>query len=349
VDNLGVRFEEENRCGVVTFDRPERLNALTLPIVEALSDHYRRWARDPHIYGVVMQSNVPGVFCSGGNLKILHDLGQRDRAAMLRFYRAAYAHEWLLERFVKPNVPLIDGLVVGGGVGFSLYGTHRVAGDGYRFAIPQVGIGFIPDSGASYFLAQMPGQTGMYLALTGSYLGAADAFRLGLVTHCIPTTQFDVIRGAMREADPIDPLLDGLHKDPGEGELVVYAPTIERIFSASSVEETLSRLDSETGEHADWAKATAAIIRKKSPTSVKIAFRQVRMGRTLDLATALALEFRLTARLIESPDLYEGMRCAVIEKGRKPAWSPETIEAVNEAEIDELFAAEGPDLELETD
>ena len=145
---LGITFEEMDRAGVVTLDRPKRLNALTREMFEALSANYRRWAPAPNIYGVVMESSHPTVFCSGGDLKILHTLNHDGAINELReFYRAAYTHVWVLEKFIRPNVPLINGLAFGGGIGISLLGTHCVAGEGYRFGMPQVGIGFLPDIG----------------------------------------------------------------------------------------------------------------------------------------------------------------------------------------------------------
>ena len=188
---------------------------------------------------------------------------------------------WVLEKFIRPNVPLINGLLLGGGIGITLYGTHCVAGEGYKAAMPQVGIGFLPDIGGTYFLSRLENHFGLYLALTGRAIGPADAYRLRLITHYIPAGHFHVIKDAMGDNHPIDRLLDGLHRDPGEGEHARLMPTIDRIFGAPSVEEILERLDKEQGEDEAWAKATAAEIRKKSPTSLKVAFAQMRRGKTL--------------------------------------------------------------------
>ena len=243
---LGITFGETDRAGVVTLDRPARLNALSGEMFEALSKHYRGWAPAAHIYGVVMESTHPTVFCSGGDLKALNELNQQEATEAVRdFYRAAYSHVWVLENFIRPNVPLINGLVFGGGIGITLFGTHRVAGEGYSFAMPQVGIGFVPDIGATYFMPRLLGWTGIYLALTGRSIGPADAYRLGLVTHYIPAAHFSVIKDALSDNHPIDRLLDGLHRDPGAGELVPLTPVIDRIFSAPSVESILERLDAE--------------------------------------------------------------------------------------------------------
>jgi enoyl-CoA hydratase len=337
-ESLGITFEEVDRAGVVTLDRPARLNALNREMFEALSEHYRRWAPAPHIYGVVMQSSHPSVFSSGGDLKVLQEWSEQGALAAIReFYRAAYSHVWVLEKFIRPNVPLINGLVLGGGIGISLYGTHCVAGEGYRFGMPQVGIGFLPDIGGTYFLSRMLGRTGLYLALTGRLIGPAEAFRHKLISHYIPAAHFFVIKDALADNHPIDRLLDGLHRDPGEGELVTHTPLIDRAFSAPSIEAILERLDHDESDDQAFAQETAAEIRKKSPTSLKIAFAQYHRGKSLDLPGALKLEFRLASHLIGSSDYREGIAARIAGKGREPDWQPATLAEVDDEAVELLF------------
>ncbi len=346
---LGIYFEEQDRAGIVTLNRPSRLNALSREMFDALSLQYRLWAPNPHIYGVLMQSTHPTVFSSGGDLKTLHEWNEQgDLDAIRQFYRAAYTHVWVLEKFIRPNVPLINGLVLGGGIGITLYGTHCVGGEGYRLAMPQVGIGFFPDIGGTHFLSRLEARTGLYLALTGQSIGPADAYRLRLISHYIPSAHFHVIRDALSDNQPIDRLLDGLHRDPGEGELTRRTPVINRIFGAESVEEILDRLDAERGEEEAWAKSTAAEMRKKSPTSLKIAFAQMQCGKTLDLAAALRLEYRLASHVVARPDFSEGIRTRIAQRDREPRWQPATPAEVDEAEIDGLFGS-AVDGELELD
>lgn len=346
---LGITFEEVDRAGVVTLDRPSRLNALNREMFAALSMQYRRWAPAAQIYGVVMQSSHPSVFCSGGDLKVLHEWGEQGaKDAVREFYRTAYSHVWVLEKFIRPNVPLINGLCLGGGIGISLYGTHCVAGEGYRFGMPQVGIGFLPDIGGTYFLPRLLGRTGLYLALTGCIIGPAEACRQRLVTHFIPAAHFHVIKDALADNHPIDRLLDGLHRDPGEGELVRHTPLIDRAFAAPSVEAILERLDAEEGEHATFARETAEQIRKKSPTSLKVAFAQIARGKALDLSSALKLEFRLASHLIGSHDYREGIATRIAGKGRAPNWQPARLEEVDDEAIERLFVTSAEDeLDLE--
>jgi enoyl-CoA hydratase len=335
---LGITFEEIGRAGVVTLSRPTRLNALNQEMFEALSEHYRRWAPAPQIYGVFMQSSHPTVFSSGGDLKVLHEwLEQGALGAIKEFYRAAYTHVWVLDKFIRPNVPLINGLVLGGGVGITLHGTHCIAGEGYKFGMPQVGIGFLPDIGGTYFLPRLLGSTGVYLALTGRIIGPAEAYRQRLVSHYVPFAHFDVIKDALRDNHPIDKLLDGLHRDPGEGELVRHTPLINRVFAASSVESILEQLDAEKGEHESFARETAAELRKKSPTSLKVALAQMKRGKSLDLLSALKLEFRLASHVIEMHDYREGIAARIAGQVRAPNWRPARLADLDDQAIERMF------------
>jgi enoyl-CoA hydratase len=214
--------------------------------------------------------------------------------------------------------------------------------------MPQVGIGFLPDIGGTYLLPRLLGWMGTYLALTGHVIGPADAHRLRLVSHYIPSAQFGVIKDALADNHPIDRLLDGLHRDPGEGELVRHTPVINRTFSAGSVEEILARLDAEEGEDAAWAKEAAAELRKKSPTSLKIAFAQMQVGNSLRLTEALKLEFRLASHLVQTHDFREGIDARIVGKGRAPQWQPATLAEVDDSEIARLFSTPvDGELELE--
>jgi enoyl-CoA hydratase len=347
VNSEDLILREEGRAGLLTLNRPRALNALTLPMIRILEAQYIKWAAAPRIYGIVIDAVEGRAFCGGGDIRALTEGARADPEGALQFFREEYQHNWSLERFTKPNVSLIDGIVMGGGVGISLFGTHRVAGEKLIFAMPETGIGFFPDIGGGYFLSRFPGETGMYLGLTGNSVGRADAYYLGIATHCVDANQFDIVRQAMIEGDPIDPVLDRLHRNPGEGELARLRPAIDRIFSAESVEAVLSRLDAETGPHDDWARQTAATIRQKAPLALKVAFRQIREGRSRrSLKDELIVEFRLVKRMLFQPDLQEGVRSQLIDKDRSPKWQPATLADVSDEMVAACFAPL-PDGELE--
>jgi enoyl-CoA hydratase len=337
-----VLVREEGRAGFLTLNRPGAMNALTPGMIATLEASYIKWASAAKVYGIVLEAAPGRAFCGGGDIRSLVTLGQDNPEGALQFFRDEYQHNWTLQSFIKPSVALIDGIVMGGGVGISLYGTHRVAGENLVFAMPETGIGFFPDIGGGYFLPRFPGETGMYLGLTGNSVKRADAYYLGVATHCIDAGKFDVIRAAMIEGDPIDAVLDGLHQDPGESELKALRPVIDRIFSAESVEAILAGLDAETGAHADWAQRTASTIRQQAPLSLKVACRQIREGaRRPTLKDELKVEFRLAARLALGFNLREGVRALLVDKDRSPKWQPASLEDVTHAMVEDCFAPLG--------
>jgi enoyl-CoA hydratase len=242
--NGDILIGVEGATAVVTLNRPQALNALTDAMRLELAAALPRWVRAPEVYALVIASSSERAFCAGGDVREMAELGRSRIAEARRALADEYTLNWSLDRFTKPTIALIDGIVMGGGVG--LYGTHRVAGERYRFAMPETGIGLFPDDGVSSVLARLPDEIGMYLALTGRTIGRADAYHLGLATHCIPAAQFGEIRAAIADADPVDPILDSRHEDPGRGELDELRPAIAGCFSADSAQGVLERLGAET-------------------------------------------------------------------------------------------------------
>lgn len=325
-------------AGRITLDRPRALNALTTAMRAEIAQALQAWTRDPQVYAVIVESANERAFCAGGDVREMVEWGRARLDDALNSLAAEYALNWQLDCFTKPTVSLIDGVVMGSGVGISLYGTHRVAGERYRFAMPETGIGLFPDDGVSWAFARMPDHVGMYLALTGRAIGRADAYELGLATHCISSASFGEIRAALEDADPVDPVLDLRHVDPGPGELDALRPVIARCFSAGSVEEIIARLMSEQGEHREWAQGVIKDLTHNSPTSLKITFRHVRAARDLDLRATLEENYRIAVRCMQRHDFYEGVRAALIERDRNPRWQPAKLEDVTPAEVDSYFA-----------
>lgn len=333
-----ITLERKGRCGVVTLNRPKALNAISYDMITRMEEAYIDWAGNPDVYGIVLQSENPRAFCSGGDIKALYEwrkAGQLD--TILGLYTSEYQHNWTLDRFTKPHVALMNGYVFGGGVGISLYGTHKVAGENYRFAMPEAGIGFFPDVGASYFLPRLPDHIGLYLALTGAQIGRADAYALGLLTHCIDSKEFDAILNGMIEADPIDPALDSRHVDPGPSPLLEMQDVINRHFSLGSVEEILQSLDDVGTDHAEWAKKTKKQMLSNAPFSLKVAFHQVRNTGKPTLEHALTLDARIAYTFLTGDDFYEGVRALLIDKDGKPSWSPDTLDAVSDDAVQDCF------------
>ena len=344
-----VICRQENRAGLVILSRPKALNALSLDMIRDMERHFHGWAKDPHVYGVVQRSQDDGVFCAGADVKALYDLRERDKTPGIALFREEYQHNWTLQRFIKPTVSLMNGIVMGGGVGISVHGTHRVAGAGYKFAMPETAIGLFPDIGATHFLSQLPGRIGLYLGLTGTVIGPADGYHLALATHCIDVERFDEIQTAVSEAEPIDPLLDAMHQDPGDSELAALRPAIDRCFAPADISEIIERLEDETGEFSAWARDTAQTLRARSPTSLKLTLRLYEEGtRLANLKDALKLEFRCAVRSLYRHDHYEGVRAKMIDRDDHPQWQPARLEDVSDATIDAYLAPLEaiPELEL---
>ena len=335
--------ERSGSLALITLNRPRALNALNIAMRRKLADSYPRFAREPTTYAVVIQSAGGKSFCAGGDVRELVQLGREDKAEARAACAEEYALNWLHECFSKPTISLIDGPVMGSGVGITQYGTHRVAGEGYRFAMPETAIGLFPDVGTAWVLSRLPDSIGMYLALTGRGIGRADAYALGLLTHCIPAQRFEEIKSALIETWPVDTLLDERHIDPGPRELAPHASHIARCFSGPSVEEILERLARIDGADRDWAQAVIADLKARAPLSLKVTHRHVRDARAFDLRQTLQVDYRLACRFLDGHDFYEGVRAALIDKDGAPRWQPARLEDVTPAMVDDYFASMGAD------
>jgi enoyl-CoA hydratase/carnithine racemase len=328
-EDAGVSIAGKGAAGRVMLSRSSRRNALTVEMRRALAAAFRRFARDPVIYAAVVRSESDsGAFCSGADLRELIELTRGDRAKLRAALGEALALCWQLECFSKPTVSLINGAVMGGGVGISLFGTHRVAGADYAFRCPETAVGLAPANGQSYALSRMPHSIGVYLALTGDAIGRADAFALGLVSHCIEAARFAEIERQLADADPVDAVLDGLHADPGPGRLMALAPVIARCFAAPSVEEIIARLEAERGTHEAWAREAAGRMRRSSPLALKVTHRLLEAATGMDLRTALQLEYRAICRLAEGLDFQAGAQAVLSHGTSRPIWQPSSLEAV---------------------
>lgn len=334
----GVRDVRSGASAVVTLDRGGALNALTPAMVARLDGCYRRFARDANLYVVILKSADAKAFCAGGDVRALSALARTDLPAARSALRAEFGLNWLHECFSKPTVALMDGFVMGSGVGISAYATHRVAGPRYTYAMPETAIGYFPDVGVAHGLARLPHHIGRYLGLTGHSIGRADAYALGLVTHCLEAEQFAEVEAALSEAWPVDPALDERHRDPGPGPLMAHAEIIAHCFGAGSVEEVLARLKGVRGESAAFAQKALADLRTRSPLALKVALRHIREAGALDLRQTLEVDFRLGCRFMQVADFHEGVRAALVDKDHAPRWRPHALADVTQNQLDDLFA-----------
>jgi enoyl-CoA hydratase len=330
-----ILFEQRGRVGLITLNRPKALNALTHNMCVSMRERLDAWAEDDTVTTVVVRGEGDRAFCAGGDIRSLYESGKAGTPYASAFYRDEYILNTAIEHYPKPYVALIGGIVMGGGVGISVHGRYRISNESTTFAMPETGIGLFPDVGGSYFLSRCPGGIGMYLALTSTRLRAADAVYAGVATHYVPLANWGALLGKLEQGQHPATALLGMAENLSAAPLAALRTAIDRSFSLGTVEEVLASLETDAS---DWAQQTIETISTKSPTSVKLAFRQLREGAKLGFDDCMRMEFRMVSRIIEGHDFYEGVRAVIIDKDNAPMWRPDNLSAVTDADIDKYFA-----------
>jgi enoyl-CoA hydratase len=326
-------------CGLITLNRPKALNALTLSMVRDIAAALDRFERDPAVGCVIITGAGGKAFCAGGDIRVLHEQGRAGRyAEQLSFWRQEYRLNRRIKFYSKPYAALVDGIVMGGGAGISLHGAHVIAGEKFTFAMPEVGIGFIPDIGATFFLPRLTARAGTYLALTGARMTCGDALAFKIATAHIPSARHAVLIERIAGGEPIEDAIAAELAPPPASELLANAELIARCFAAGTLRAILQNLDEAVQAGSEFARSAADAIRAKSPTSLAIALRQMQIGAAMDIEQALKTEFRIVSRVARGNDYYEGVRAVIIDKDNRPRWSPPAIERVQEADIESYFA-----------
>jgi enoyl-CoA hydratase len=331
-----ILYEVADGIAVATLNRPAALNALTLAMVRDFHPVLDRWAADPAVRAVVVRGAGERAFCAGGDIRALYDGRGTDFTA--DFFREEYRLNRAIFRYPKPYIALMDGITMGGGVGVSVHARHRIVSEATVFAMPETGIGLFPDVGGAYFLPRMPGETGLYLALTGERMRAADCLYTGIGDLYVPDERHDALIAALRGGGDIAGTLDAFAGDAGAAPLADIRDAVDRCFSADSVDGVIAALESR-GD--DWAARTLAVMAGKSPTSQKVALRQIRTGATLEFEDCMRMEYRLSQRIMAAHDFFEGVRAVVIDKDQSPEWRPGRLTDVRDVDIDAYFAPLG--------
>ncbi|MGP3689514.1 enoyl-CoA hydratase/isomerase family protein [Streptomyces sp. IBSNAI002] len=330
-----VLLAVEGRTGVITLNRPKALNALTHAMVGRMARALAAWERDPAVHQVLVRGAGERGLCAGGDIRAIHDDAKAKTTASAEFWRDEYRLNARIARYPKPYVALMDGIVMGGGVGISAHGGVRVVTERSRVAMPETGIGFVPDVGGTWLLGRAPGRLGTHLALTGAAVGAADALLCGLADHFVPAARLPELTAALAGA-PVHEVLPRYTAAPPPGELAGRRPWIDHCYAADTVEETVERLLAD-GDPA--AKEAAETVLAKSPTALKTTLAAVRRAAALgSLEEALVQEFRVSCNALAWPDLVEGIRAQVVDKDRRPRWSPPALADVTGADVERLFA-----------
>lgn len=348
IEQRDVILERHASAGIIRLNRPRALNSLTLDMVRMVSAGLDEFAADPGIATVIVMGEGERGFCAGGDIRVLHESGRGGTDLAETFWREEFRLNHRIATYPKPYVALMDGITMGGGVGLSSHASHRVVTERTRFAMPETGIGYFPDVGATWLLPRAPGETGIWMGLTGSNVVPADVIRAGLADFQIASFQLtelvDTLAELPRGAGPrdVDAVLKNLSSDPGVGPLRRNADLIHRTFRFGTMEEIIAALEAEDG---DFAEETLRTLRTRSPTSLKLTLRLLRLGgQSRNLAECLARELGACLQILKSPDFYEGIRAAIIDKDRDPKWLPATLEAVGGSSIDAFLKPAEPPL-----
>ncbi|RDG39079.1 enoyl-CoA hydratase/isomerase family protein [Streptomyces corynorhini] len=341
-----VRVWTEGRAARLTLNRPHALNALTHTMVRRVDAALTAWEHDPAVRTVIITGAGARGLCAGGDLRPIYEDARTGGTDSAGFWRDEYRLNARIARYPKPYVAVMDGIVRGGGVGISAHGSVRVVTEHSRIAMPETGIGFVPDVGGTYLLALAPGELGTHLALTGARIGAGDALLCGLADHFVPSADLPRLLADLATR-PVRDALGPYVSQPPPGELAGARSWIDACYGADTVERIVARL---RGHGTGAADAAADTLVTKSPTASKVALAALRRARRLGpLERVLEQEYRISCAALASPDLAEGIRAQVIDKDRGPHWTPATLSEVTDADVARYFVPPaGGELRLAT-
>ncbi|MDB5935067.1 MAG: 3-hydroxyisobutyryl-CoA hydrolase [Massilia sp.] len=345
-----VKTKIANGTGIITLDRPRTLNSLSLDMIRAMADVLLAWRDDPAVDAVVLRSSTEKALCAGGDIRYFYDVGTLPTtggsASLEDFFTEEYILNHLIHHYPKPYVALMDGVVMGGGLGISEAGPSglRVVTDGTKMAMPEVNIGLFPDVGGSYFLSRAPGKLGHYLGLTGLTIRAADALYAGLADTFVPQAQMPALM-ALIGTTPGAQLREAIVRfaasfDAGAATLESERATIDRHFSAPTVQAIIDSLATDQGE---FAQKALAAMHKRSPLLMRVTLELLERGAQMDLADCLRLERVLVRRNFEHGEVLEGIRALVIDRDNAPKWNPPSLAQVTDDMVAQFFASPWPE------
>ena len=344
-----VIVRKAGHVGRLTLNRPKALHALDLEMCQIMAAALREWKDDPSV-AVVVLDHADGSrgFCAGGDIRMLATSGAGDGKEATDFFAEEYRLNTLIKRFPKPFITVMDGITMGGGVGISVHGSHRIATENTVFAMPETGIGLFPDVGGGWFLPRLRGELGMWLALTGARLKGSDVAAAGVATHYVPAELKANLVAELERADLshdaatlVNTILAARKQAVPTAGFEQYRAMMDQCFSQGSVEEIIQALELQDD---DWAQAQIKVLATKSPQTLKVAFRQLREGGAFEtFEENMRNEFRIGWRKVRSADFQEGGRAVIIDKDHKPVWPSENLSKVSSGKIDEIFAPLGSD------
>ncbi|MGB0630427.1 MAG: enoyl-CoA hydratase/isomerase family protein [Alphaproteobacteria bacterium] len=344
-ENQEIVSSVDGAIGRIHLNNPKALNSLTKGMCETMLELLTAWRDDEAVDAVVVTSEGYRAFCAGGDVRQVAAAGKEDPVAARRFFQVEYAMDTAIAEFPKPYICLIDGIVMGGGLGISVNGRYRVMGDNIMAAMPETGIGLLPDVGATMFLNACPGRIGLYLGLTGARLDTADALYARFGTHHVASDRHPALLDALIAADfagdrfaVVDGILNEFASPAGGSNLQAQRADIDRLFAADDMETIIETLQADDTQ---LAADSLAAFDHMSPTSLKMTARQITQNPDISIRDSLILEYRLVSQVLLRHDFYEGIRAALIDKDRDPKWNPATLAAVTSDYIDDHFKSLG--------
>ncbi|WP_072807051.1 enoyl-CoA hydratase/isomerase family protein [Rhodococcoides yunnanense] len=333
-----VLFEVRGGVGRITLNRPKAINALNHAMVQQIAPKLVEWASDDAIDLVLLVGAGERGLCAGGDIVSIYHDAKEGGSGSKDFWREEYILNAAIARFSKPYVAIMDGVVMGGGVGLSAHANTRIVTERSKIAMPEVGIGFIPDVGGTYLLSRAPGELGTHLGLTTARMDAGDAIAAGFADHFVPSANLEKFYDALGSGSLSDALSE-FTTDAPDSALGAARDWIDRYYAADTVEEILEGL---RGSGIAEAEKAASDIESKSPVSLKVTLASLRRAaEASSLEAVLNEEYRVSLASLESHDLVEGIRAQVVEKDRNPKWSPATLADVTQADVDRYFASVG--------
>lgn len=343
-----VIIRREGRAGRITLNRPKALNALTYPMVLAIHDALKRWEQDPEIAVVILDGTGDRALCAGGDVRAIYDSASEGSGFARKFWADEYRLNAYIGRYPKPYVAFMDGIVMGGGIGLSGHGSHRIVTERSQLAMPETGIGLIPDVGGTWLLAHAPGETGIYLGLTGERMRGAGTMYARFADTFVPSSRLADLAKALSEiqnSSEVDSVIARFSEAPPPSDLASHAREIDATFCFDSVEKIRDALASMNTE---WSRKTLEELDRRSPLALKLTLAAIRNARTLpSLEAALNVEYRLTVRLLEHGEFLEGVRALLVDKDKAPKWNPPRLADVTDEMVAQFLSPLPPDEALE--
>jgi enoyl-CoA hydratase/carnithine racemase len=333
-----VLSEIDGYAGVIILNRPKALNALSLSMIREITRLLIQWKDDPEIRIIIIKSSSDKAFCAGGDVRSVYDARLKgDEDYMVAIFQEEYLLNFMIHMYPKPYVALIDGIAMGGGLGISIHGSHRIVTERSVLAMPEVNIGFFPDVGASYFLNRCPGETGTFLGVLGESITAEDALYAGLATHRLASFDIPGIYQALTVAQSsaeVDDILQDAAGGQSDCFLQTHRNLIDRCFGFNTVEEIFEALQQESNPVVrEWLKGSL----NKSPISLKLALALLRRTKSMSLREVLTLDFQISRHCVEAPDFFEGIRALLVDKDQNPVWHPSNLTDVTPEMIEGYF------------